>query len=483
MHNEIITIGPITIYGYGLMIAIGIFSAYFLAEYRARRIGLDAEAVFGLTCWAVVAGLIGGKVLYYITTFREIFADPSLLLEIADGFVIYGALIGGVLGVVLFCRYKRLNYLSYFDLAVPSVALAQGFGRIGCLLAGCCYGRETDNPIGIVFHASEYAPNGVTLMPTQIISSVLNFIHFAVLVVFAKKYKKGEGQVAGLFFVLYSAGRFFLEFLRGDAERGNVGALSTSQFIAIFMFAFGCLLFLYLGKRKSKMEGASAISIIGGASGPTSIFMAGMDHSKENGEGKRQKEKKLEKWKEILPTKFHTLEELEQYLMEKWRADRLGVETPESICMEQALRSTLVLIHKPELLTVPEPAPIDRKASKKEQLAFIDQIQKRFEEAEKITAEKLPMDFQVYRICLDKEEQANVEYEVVAENNYLDVQIEKNFQVLQVSLQYSTEENRKKIEEIIKDIYQYYGVTAEDKEKGTERFWMLVHILEGWPDE
>ena len=74
MHNEIITIGPVTIYGYGLMIAIGIFLAYFLAEYRARRVGLDGEEVFGLTFFAVAAGLIGGKVLYYITTFREILA-------------------------------------------------------------------------------------------------------------------------------------------------------------------------------------------------------------------------------------------------------------------------------------------------------------------------------------------------------------------------------------------------------------------------
>ena len=241
MHNEIFTIGPITIYGYGLMIAIGIFSAYFLAEYRARKIGLDVEAVFGLTCWAVVAGLIGGKVLYYITTFREILKDPSLLLQVADGFVIYG-------------RWKKLNCLSYFDLAVPSVALAQGFGRIGCFLAGCCYGRETDSACSIVFHNSDYAPNGIPLIPTQLISSGLNFLHFAILIVFAKKYKKGEGQVAGMFFALYSAGRFFLEFLRGDAERGNVGVLSTSQFIAIFMFLFGWVLFFYLGKAQRELR-------------------------------------------------------------------------------------------------------------------------------------------------------------------------------------------------------------------------------------
>ncbi len=481
MHNEILTIGPVTIYGYGLMIAIGIFSAYFLAEYRARRIGLDEEAVFGLTCWAVAAGLAGGKILYYMTTFREILADPSLLLEIADGFVIYGALIGGVAGVVLYCRRKGLNCLSYFDLAVPSVALAQGFGRIGCLLAGCCYGRETDSPIGIVFHASEYAPNGVALIPTQIISSILDFAHFAVLIVFARKYKKGEGQVAGLFFVLYSAGRFFLEFLRGDAERGNIGVLSTSQFIAVFMFLFGCILFFYLGKRGQSVKGACAVSIIGGSSGPTSIFLAGKDTSAEGEEKRRRREKRLEQWKEKIPAEPHTLEEVERYLTEKWQAERLAGEDREVVRMEQALRTTLVLTHRPELLSEPEPEPIDQKASKKEQIAFVEQLQKRFDEAEKISSEEFPMDFSVYRIYPEREERRDPEDEAACSR--LDIQIEKNWQVLQTSFQHSEEGEEEKIKEIVKDIYRYYGVTEEDKEKGTERFLMLVHVLEEQPDE
>ena len=480
MHNEIITIGPVTIYGYGLMIAIGIFFAYFLAEYRARKIGLDDESVFGLTIWAVVAGLIGGKVLYYITTFQEILKDPSLLLQVADGFVIYGALIGGVVGVVLYCKWKKLNPLSYFDLAVPSVALAQGFGRIGCYLAGCCYGRETDSPIGIVFHGSEYAPNGVALMPTQIISSILNFLHFAILIVFAKKYKKGEGQVAGLFFALYSAGRFFLEFLRGDAERGNVGILSTSQFIAIFMFLFGWLLFFYLGKR-GQARGAKAVSIIGGADGPTSIFMAGTD-PKKNGARKRQREKKLEKWKEILPAEPHTLEEVEQYLVEKWQAETLPGDCEEAVFMEQAMRTTLVLTHRPELLTVPEPAPLDRRASKKEQMAFLDQIQKRFDDAEKVSGQ-IPIDFRVYRIRLEKQDLQDPEDKAAAVNSHLDVQIEKDFQILQVSFQHQGEREERKMKEMVKDIYRYYGVTEEDKEEGTERFLALVHILEEYSNE
>lgn len=255
MHNELLKIGPFTVYGYGLMIAIGIFSAYCLAEYRARKIGLDEERVFGMTLWAVIGGILGGKILYFITILPQIFADLSLLYRnLLEGFVIYGALIGGFIGIVLYCRIWKMKLLAYLDLALPSVALAQGFGRIGCLLAGCCYGRETSGAFAITFHESAYAPNGVPLVPTQIISSVLDFLHFFILLYFVKKWKKNDGQVTGLFFMLYSAGRFVLEYFRGDLERGSVGVLSTSQFIAIFMFIFGAVFFFVLSKKKAAVS-------------------------------------------------------------------------------------------------------------------------------------------------------------------------------------------------------------------------------------
>ena len=255
MHNELLKIGPFTVYGYGLMIAIGIFSAYCLAEYRARKIGLDEERVFGMTLWAVIGGILGGKILYFITILPQIFADLSLLYRnLLEGFVIYGALIGGFIGIVLYCRIWKMKLLAYLDLALPSVALAQGFGRIGCLLAGCCYGRETSGAFAITFHESAYAPNGVPLVPTQIISSVLDFLHFFILLYFVKKWKKNDGQVTGLFFMLYSAGRFVLEYFRGDLERGSVGVLSTSQFLAIFMFIFGAVFFFVLSKKKAAVS-------------------------------------------------------------------------------------------------------------------------------------------------------------------------------------------------------------------------------------
>ncbi len=253
MHNELLKIGPFTVYGYGLMIAIGIFSAYCLAEYRAKKIGLKDELIFGMTIWAVIGGILGGKILYFITILPQIFADPSLLYrDLLEGYVIYGALIGGFLAIVLYCKIRQMKLLAYLDLTLPSVALAQGFGRIGCLLAGCCYGRETDSAFSITFHDSAYAPNEVALIPTQILSSGLDFLHFFILLYFVKKWKKKDGQVTGLYFMLYSAGRFILEYFRGDLERGSVGILSTSQFIAIFMFLFGALFFFGSSKKKEK---------------------------------------------------------------------------------------------------------------------------------------------------------------------------------------------------------------------------------------
>ena len=251
MKNELFSIGPFTVYGYGLMIAIGILAAYVTAEYRAKKYGLDPDKIFYLVIWAVVGGFAGAKVLYFLTRLKDIMENPRVLLDLADGFVVYGGIIGGIFSAMAYCKIKKLPFLKYFDLVMPSVALAQGFGRIGCFLAGCCYGRETDSAWGIVFHNSSYAPNGVKLLPTQLISSGLDFMLCIVLILLDRK-KKGDGQIAGAYLVLYSIGRFILEFYRGDLIRGNVGALTTSQFIAIFVALAGVIL---IAARNGKTEG------------------------------------------------------------------------------------------------------------------------------------------------------------------------------------------------------------------------------------
>ena len=245
LKNELLQIGPVTIYGYGLMIAIGVLCAYLVGEYRAKKYNLNPNIISSLTITCLVGGIIGAKLLFYIVEIKSIIENPRILLDIANGFVVYGGIIGGILAGYLFCKVKKLEFWKYFDLVMPSIALAQGFGRLGCAFAGCCYGRETDSWFHIIYEDSSFAPNGVALLPTQIISSGLNFIHFLLLIFLAKKVK-ASGQVAGLYLIFYSIGRFCLEFLRND-PRGEVSALSTSQFISVFIFIVGIGIFAGCG--------------------------------------------------------------------------------------------------------------------------------------------------------------------------------------------------------------------------------------------
>lgn len=123
---------------------------------------------------------------------KEFLQNPQEIIG-SEGFVVYGGIIGGILVGWLYCTIKKLKFLTYFDLMMPSIALAQGFGRIGCLLAGCCYGKETTGSLAITFTDSAFAPNHVPLIPTQIYSSILDFAHFFLLL-YVAKHKKADGS-------------------------------------------------------------------------------------------------------------------------------------------------------------------------------------------------------------------------------------------------------------------------------------------------
>lgn len=254
MRSILFELGPIKVHGYGLMIAIGVVLAFMMAEKRAPKKGLDAERIWPLGIWCAVGGFLGAKVLYVITEYQKLFAGKMTFRDVMYGFVVYGGIIGGIFAGYLYCKVKKLSFLKYFDIIMPSIALAQGFGRIGCFLAGCCYGRETDAWYGMEFNHSVYQNMaGVKVIPTQLIMSAANFVHFFLLILIAKKvYELGkDGVIAGCYLLFYSVGRFLIEFLRND-PRGDVGVLSTSQFISLFIFAAGLIMVLFFGLRKGK---------------------------------------------------------------------------------------------------------------------------------------------------------------------------------------------------------------------------------------
>lgn len=256
MCNDILTIGPVTIHGYGLMIGLGVMAALLLGDYRAKKFGLNGDHIYGMTFSAVILGFVAARILFIITEWENFLQNPMQYLAGA-GFVVYGGIIGGALTIYGFCKIKKIDMLSYLDLMIPSVALAQGFGRIGCFLAGCCYGKETDSFLGVVFTNSDFAPNGVKVLPTQLFMAGGDLIIMAILLWYAAK-RPMRGRTSALYLILYSIGRFVIEFLRND-DRGTVGALSTSQFIAIFTLLAGVLgFFVVLPKLNQKGNVRSA---------------------------------------------------------------------------------------------------------------------------------------------------------------------------------------------------------------------------------
>lgn len=241
MKITLFEIFGIKIRSYGLMIAIGISVALLLLDKQSKKMGYNEDDIWGLFLWSILSGVLGGKILWIITEFKTVKENPKILLNIGYGFVVYGAIGGGALAICIYCLRKKWNVLKVFDMVAPLVAIAQGFGRIGCLLAGCCYGAPTHSHLGIVFPDGSMAPSGIRLHPTQIYSSIFDFILGILLFWYFNK-KPKEGKVFGAYMILYSIGRFLVEFLRND-PRGNVGNFSTSQFIAIFTLILGICMF------------------------------------------------------------------------------------------------------------------------------------------------------------------------------------------------------------------------------------------------
>ncbi|WP_026526463.1 prolipoprotein diacylglyceryl transferase [Butyrivibrio sp. VCD2006] len=240
MFNDI-KIGPVTLHMYGLMIAVGFLTALMIVLKRGKKKGLSEDTIYGIFYCAIIGGLLGCRLLFYIVEIPNIMKDPSILWDFRNGYVVYGGIIGGILTSFIYVKTRHEEYGRYFDVVMPAVAIAQGFGRIGCFCAGCCYGAETTSPFHVVFTHSDFAPNGVPLLPTQLMSSAGDFLIGIFLIWFSGK-TEVKYRTGAMYLMLYGVGRFIIEFFRAD-YRGSIGAFSTSQIISMVMVAIGACMF------------------------------------------------------------------------------------------------------------------------------------------------------------------------------------------------------------------------------------------------
>ena len=250
MFNNWFSIGQFTVHGYGVMIAVGILAAVAMAEKLAKEYDLDYKNIDAFALFVVVLGYVGAKALYVLTNLDTFFVSPASVLG-SGGWVVYGGIIGGLLAAIGWCRWKKWDFKKYFPVLITVVPLAQAFGRIGCFLAGCCGGHETHAWYGVSFPADSLAWTTEPIIPTQLISAAGDFAIFAFLMWNLKHGKHSEDNGAW-YLILYSFGRFLIEFLRGDVIRGSVGPFSTSQFISIFIFLIGAWLIFNRQKKEEK---------------------------------------------------------------------------------------------------------------------------------------------------------------------------------------------------------------------------------------
>ena len=241
MHPVLFTLGPLTIHTYGVLIASGFLAGMFLAVREAKRQGINPDRILDLGMYILAAAVIGSRILDVAVEYKYYAAHPLEIFMIwRGGLVFYGGFIAALLTGVWYLNRHRLPIWKTGDILAPSIALGQAIGRLGCLSAGCCYGKPTTLPWGITFtDPGSLAMLGVPLHPTQLYESVGDFGIFLGLYLFRKK-KAFDGQVFWLYVLCYSVLRFLVEMVRGDAVRGFVHiaglTLSTSQAVGIVAF-------------------------------------------------------------------------------------------------------------------------------------------------------------------------------------------------------------------------------------------------------
>lgn len=266
MHPVLFEIFGFPIHVYGLLIASGFLLAMNLARRQSAREGEDPEQIADLAFLALVAGLIGARIVFIFTKIDEYAANPlEVVMFWRGGLVFYGGFIGAALFVVYFCRKHRLDYFKIVDILIPSLAMAHAFGRFGCLAAGCCFGKPTELPWGIVFPVnsmthSQQVSDGLVAVhdhplpvhPTQLYEAGAEIALFAILLFFRTR-KRFHGQLFLAWLASYSVIRSLIEILRGDTERGLYYGLSTSQWISLAVAITAVTLFVVLRKRRLEL--------------------------------------------------------------------------------------------------------------------------------------------------------------------------------------------------------------------------------------
>ncbi|MBR3056960.1 MAG: prolipoprotein diacylglyceryl transferase [Clostridiales bacterium] len=250
----------LSIPSYGLMIVIGAFLANVIGYFLVKKEKKDFDDFILVEAYCILGGFIGAKLLYFIVSFNDIewnrfFEKEYLDMIMRSGFVFYGGLIGGIAAALLCGKLHKIDIKWFFTHCIFLIPMIHGFGRVGCFMAGCCYGIPYDGPLAVVFPEDSMAIHGVKLFPVQIVEAV--FLILISLIVLYVTVKIKSRFTVETYLILYSILRFFLEHYRYDEARGKFLGISTSQWISIPLFLGSLISIIYRKNHVKQVEGGA----------------------------------------------------------------------------------------------------------------------------------------------------------------------------------------------------------------------------------
>ncbi len=286
MNYKLFEIGGVNIYTYGTLVAIAFLVGIFLAAYRAKKLGENPQNVLDLCLYVMIASIAGAR-LCFVAINWEYFSQH--LIEIVfiqqGGLVFYGGMVLAVITTVIFLKLKKLSILQYLDILTPSLAIGHAIGRIGCFFNGCCYGKVAGNsffsflavrfprvvekiPFGDgnvseqLIGSPPYADHlyagllteadkcSLPVYPTQLFSSAMNLMFFFIVLAMFR-HRRFKGQIWWSYMIMYSVGRFTIEFIRGDNPLLGAIPLTFSQIVSVILFVSGLVAYI-VTNQKSK---------------------------------------------------------------------------------------------------------------------------------------------------------------------------------------------------------------------------------------
>jgi phosphatidylglycerol:prolipoprotein diacylglycerol transferase len=254
VHPIAFYLGSYPVHSYGVMMALAFLAGLVTATRRARLVNVHADIIADVTMWLLVGGIIGARVVYVTTYWKQEFADQpfsEIFMVQHGGLVYYGGLIGSTIAGIIYLAWKKAPIWKIADIMAPSIALGCVFGRIGCLLNGCCYGYACDLPWAIKFPENNPShPPTFPVHPTEVYDALLNLILYLGLAWLFRHRRTFDGKIFALYLMVYAIFRSIAEHFRGDYPADHIHAgITSAQLLSIPMFLVGLGLYVWLSRR------------------------------------------------------------------------------------------------------------------------------------------------------------------------------------------------------------------------------------------